>query len=727
MALAFKIAAGLITFLALADGELATAAPPPVTVAFGAATGTPTSLGAAVYSVTVGGTAAAPTLTATILNSNPEPFSVPQPAVSSLAFFNNTVSGYEDLIASNVTPIAIDDGYIPIGDLYSLPGPTYSTPVDLFNSWANEGLGADAAGLGVDGGGNILGAGNYSYNGVCFCNSVFIYEQGHGVIPVLMDNVNSDTNLAGYSTIQTIADAAVSPGSFGNGIQAGDLITLVGDSYSAPGQAVVFVYPHTAVAQGLSSGFPVAGATALVTQSQFPISSGAVPVSIAISPIDGSLLVAVSDGTIWMIPAVQQTDSTPTGYGSPKIYANTGPYCGDGCSLAWGKIAAMQQSNSLYVFATVAQNAQTAALGQETGYFEVFSGPLPAGSPYYTAPSASVPTIEAVQPTSVAVLQQRYKMGSTMASNCYATNNPNGCDIIGDGTMKLTITGNTKNIPAGATITARECIATDPRPFDGTTTLALATVCPGLSDGTIIPGYLHGFAGPNGNQLIAIAASAEQVAEYSEGIEVKTVMTTSPELGSEPNCPQDRTAYGSLANSMYETQFTTGMMVFDATNACTTDPNPEKTGPHPSVHLVGLQTILTQFNGPVGLVDFKLNNLKQSIPEENIKYAWERDVLLIGTSIAQHLVNVGHYDCAAEVMYLLDRFVRRHAGDFLPSVPGAAVRVPNSFGLNTMWFGTTFFSLETDVQQRTPNTVWPLAADPHLCRTNECNVAGINN
>ncbi len=716
----FQIAAGLITFLALADGGLAAA---PVTVAFGASTGTATSLGAAVYGVAVGGTPAAPTLTATILNSSPEPPITDYtftPKVSALAFLNNSTS---DLVASNST----------IGDLYSLPGPGYSTSTDLYLSVGQEDYGAYATGLGVDGGGNILGAG--SNNVGTAGPSVFIYEQGDGINPVVMDSINSDTSLAGYSTITTIADVAVSPGTFGNGIHAGDLIVLVADPYVGnTGQSVVFLYPHTVIAQGLSSGFPVTGATALMTQSQFPISGGAVPVSIAISPIDGSLLVAVSDGTIWMIPAVPQTESTPTGYGSPRIYANTGPFCSEGCSVAWGKIAATQQSSSLYVFATVAQNAVTAASGQETGYFEVFSGPVPTGG--FTGPTAPVVNIEAVQPTSVAVLQQPYKMGTVLASSCYA---PMTCDIIGDGTMIMTITGNTSHIPTGALITAQECVvAADPRgPNCGGGTgipLPLSSVCPGISDGTVIPGYLCGSAAGTGFDVIGV--SAETVAEYSDGIEVRTAQTTTPELGSDPGCPPDRAVYGSIANSMFETQFPTGNMVFDATNGCVPatssagDPT-TKTGPHPSVHIIGLGLNLAQFqtagkSGPVGFVDFKFGNLQQTITDSNIKYQWERIVLWLGTAVAEHLVNIGHYDCAAELVYLLDQFVRRHAGDFLGTLPGAPVRVPNSFGDLTMWFGTIFFSIETDVEHKTPSMGWPLPADPHLCHTNECNVSGIN-
>ena len=111
IALAFKVAVGLISFLGFVDAQ--------AQVAFGALTGKPQAPGAAVYGVTIGGTPAAPTLAATALSQSPEPSGVPQPAVSSLAFFNNSASGTTDLLASNLL----------YGDTYTLPGPGYSAPI----------------------------------------------------------------------------------------------------------------------------------------------------------------------------------------------------------------------------------------------------------------------------------------------------------------------------------------------------------------------------------------------------------------------------------------------------------------------------------------------------------------------------------------------------------------------------------------------------------------------
>jgi len=732
---AFTIAAGLITFFTLAEGALAAYVPPPppaqVTAAFGAATGTPTQLAAAVYGVAVGGTPATPTLSATLLSSNPEPWLTQTPQqVSALAFLNN---------ASANTSLAVSNS--SIGDLYQVyytPGPpaTYSS-TDLRNANGGEcGTYAYANGLGVDGSGNILGA------GVIGCSpSVFIYEQGDGTYPVLMDSVNEDTGLAGGSTINTIADAAVAPSSFANGIQAGDLVVLVGDTYSNANQPVVFVYPHTAIAAGLVSpyAFPAA-AKALVTQANFPIGpSYYQPVSLAISPIDGSLLIAVSDGTIWMLPP------TATGYGQATVYAaptsGLPRGCFYDCGLTWGKIAAGQQGGSLYVLATVQDTYTTTS---ESGILALFWGPVPTGG--FAAPSAAV-NIPGVQPTSVAVLQQAYKTGTLPASSCLDPNNP--CDIIGDGSFTLSIIQHGQSIPAGATITQKQCIVPhDPRlDLLGNVIdhrpLPWKEVCLGLNDTRSVPSYAYGSPG-----FILFASLAEQL-DDTNGIEVITRGTLKTELPPDPGCPALNAAapystgenllYGSNQFSLVSTQFpeekpspaTLGLSQnFEVTNSCTIDPG-AKTAPHASADGVGFALKLDEFavggkSGPVGFVDFKFNNLQQTIKNSNIKYPWERAVVAFGVAVANHLVDVGHYDCAAELVYLLDQFVRRHSADFLHSVPGAAVREPNPAFDISMRLSNAYYRIETGILNKAPNASWPLAADPHLCKTNECKLSGID-
>jgi hypothetical protein len=527
----------------------------------------------------------------------------------------------------------------------------------------------------------------------------------------------------------------VSPGTFANGIQAGDLLVLVGDSFSgaaAGGQPVVFVYPHSAIAQGLSSGFPVPGAIALVTHSNF-LEGSYTPVSMAISPIDGTLLIATSDGTIW-----QLKPTATTGYQTASIYAHPTFYpgsCfftglnGEVCGLTWGKIGAMQQGGSLYVFATVADNHNS------TGIFAVFSGTVPTGGFPKPSATAALDPSAGVQPTSVAVLQQAYKTGTKLASECFIT----PCDILGDGTMTTLIDGNIAGIPAGATITQQECIVpADPRGPNcgagspgGAQSLPLKNVCPGLNDSRIIPSYLCGSAGTSGTGFIVIAGTAELV-DNTDGIYVHTEATTGPELGSDPGCPQDVAGYQSNQNSSVETQFPEGNTLFEVTSSCVppTPSSPDPTGklsPH-SIDSIGFALNLRQFakhekSGAVGFVDFKSSNLLQTIHNSNIKHPWERDVMLSGVSVAQRLVDIGHYDCAAELEYLLDQFLRKHSADFLHSVPGATVREPNPVGDISMRLGNLFFRIETGIEHRQPYSSWPLKADPHLCHTNESKMS----
>jgi hypothetical protein len=743
IALAFNIAAGLGTFLALAIGGFAQALPPPAQVpaVFGAKTGNATlaALGAAVYGVAVGGTPASPTLTPTLLSSTPEAVAAPQ--VSALAFLNNA-GGNTNLAASNSS----------IGDLYQVqytpgPPPVYSS-TDLYNAHGSA-CGAYATGLGVDGSGNILGAGNMGCSPSPSGPSVFIYEQGDGTHPHLMDSVNHDTGLAGHAAIKTIADAAVAPGTFANGIQAGDLLVLVGGPFvdattvAPTGAPVVFIYPHSAIAAGLVSPYTFpAAAKALVTQANFPSNfhigdtyvPNYVPVSMAISPIDGSLLIATADGTIWMIPATPISELTPTGYGTATVYAEPTSGlprgCFYDCGLKWGKIAAGQQGGSLYVLATIQDTYTTSS---ESGMLALFWGTVPDGG--FTAPSQSV-TLTDVQPTSVAVLQPEYKTGTILASECFDPSNP--CDIIGDGAFTLSIVQHVQSIPAGATITQQECVVpVDPRGPNcsgGARPLPFKEVCPGLNDTRIIPRYLCGSPG-----FILFASLAEQV-DDTNGIEVRTYETLKTELPPDPGCPAldavapystgNNLLYGSNEKSLVETQFPEGNVVFEVTNSCIPDPG-AKSGPHASVDGDGFALNLGQFavggkSGPVGFVDFKFNNLQQTIKNSNIRYWWERLVLQFAVAEAKYLVDVGHYDCAAEIMYLLDRFVRRHVGDFLHSAPGAAVREPNPAFDIIMRLSNAYYRIETGIENHTPNSIWPLAADPHLCRTNECNVFGID-
>ncbi len=719
---ALKIAVGLITFIALGSGATATAGPVPPTIAFGAVTGNPQAPSAAVYGVALGGTPAAPTLTATVLNPSPEPTGV-SPAVSSLVFFSNATTGTLDLLASNLS----------VGDAYTLPGPNYSTSSIFFRTGAPD-CGAHAAGLGVDASGNVLGAGIFTdFN----CSppqppgqlGVFYYYTGDGTFPVLIDNFNTDANLPGGAAITSIVDAVVAPSTFANGIQAGDLLVLVGNTFSATLPPVVVRYPHSLIAQGLPFNFPGTGAIALVSESMLPIlASYDHPVSMAISPTDGSLLIATTDGTIWQLAPNPQG-----GYGSATIYARPssglpGSGCFEDCGLTWGKLSAGQMGGSFYVLATIADNYGSTV--NESGILAMFSGPVPQSPGFYTAPTASV-NIQAVQPTSVAVLP--YRTGTTSVTNCFNI----FCDVLGDGVFLTQIRGNTQGIPAGATITQQECVVlADPRGPNcgagspgGAQRLPLKNVCPGLSDSLVIPSYLCGSAGASGTGFIVIEGTAEQE-DDTTGIEVITNAKTNPQLGSDPGCPADHLGYQRNDHSRVETDYTEGQDIFEVTNSCSPDPT-NKNGPHNSTDIVGFSLNLAQFAGPrkpgtVGFVDFKFNNLQQTIKNSNIKYPWERIVLSASVTIAKYLVDIGHYDCAAEIMYLLDRFVRRHVGDFLHSVPGAAVREPNPAYDIIMRPSNGFYSIETGILNKAPYPNWPLTADPRLCRTPECKVPGMD-
>jgi hypothetical protein len=541
----------------------------------------------------------------------------------------------------------------------------------------------------------------------------------------LLDDLNNDGGLgSGWGTISSVADAVVAPSSNAL-LQPGDLIVLVGDSYGDfSSKPVVVRYPQTAIPTCSSE---IGCGQVLVTEAGLPLSGGTQPVSIDISPVDGSLLIATSDGSIWQLPIVSSGEFTF--YGTPTLYACVGKsvnnVCVTGTGVAWGKIRATQQSGNLFVVATVTQSESSA------GFVGLFAGTPPLQGPVQ---SVFVPN---TQPVGLAI--PFYRTGTTLAAQCIATpENPlPNCDPLGDGVQLITIRGNTGNIPPGATITEQECVvAADPRiqKFGTCTghTLNLKDVCPGLSDSTVIPDYMCGAGGVSnpGSGFVIIAALAEQVAKFSDGIEVRMDATSVPRFPVSPVCPQNVKLYTSNDHSMFETTFVEGHLASEWLAFC--DPS-GSLGPHKTIDGIGLVLNLTSFapNGTptqqaVKFADYKFRNLFATIQQSSIRYFWEKIVLLAGTAIAQRLVDIGHYDCSAELVYLLDQFARRHRADFLPLFT-PTVREPNPFGDVTGRLANLYLTIENRIEGKAVTwTDWPLMADPKLCHTNECHLSGMD-
>jgi hypothetical protein len=349
------------------------------------------------YQVIVGGTAAAPTLSAsTILSETPEPASCVAvggatgasglaAAITGLAFVPNATTGFSDLVAANGSA----------GDVFRLSGPSYQPTADI-NSASPNCWNTGPAGISVaaDAAGDVVGAGadvHHSQTPALY----YFPPSPTSAAPnfVLMDNVNADPSLTGLCSsappagcVGTLVDAVVAQQTVsGSPVAAGDMLVLVGDAYSGTsnGNPIVLRFPAASIQTakayagncpnsfGSTSGTPTAcvtnsGGSQLVTQTTLApfLSSGESPVSMDISPIDGSLFIATSKGNIYQLTA------SALGYVNPIKYASG--------QFGIQQLRVGQLNNVLYVFATVQGNASTIVTyvgAAPTGGFSTAAGP----------------------------------------------------------------------------------------------------------------------------------------------------------------------------------------------------------------------------------------------------------------------------------------------------------------------------------------------------------------
>jgi len=320
--------------------------------------------------VSVGGSAAAPTLSAnTIVSETPEPASclggqsglsgLAAP-VSGLAWVANPATGFSDLVAANGAA----------GDVFRLSGPSYQPTADINNASANcWNTGPAGISVAADVGGDIVGAGHDVHHAQT--PALYFFPPSPAATApnfVLVDNVNADPSLTGTCStappagcVNTLVDAVVAQKAVsGSPVAAGDMLVLVGDAYSGTsnGNPIVLRLPAANIqtarayatncpnSYGNTSGAPApcvsnSGGSSLVTQTtlaQF-LSSGESPVSMDISPIDGSLFIATSAGNIYQLTA------TALGYSNPILYASG--------QSGIQQLRVGQLNNVLYVFATV--------------------------------------------------------------------------------------------------------------------------------------------------------------------------------------------------------------------------------------------------------------------------------------------------------------------------------------------------------------------------------------
>jgi hypothetical protein len=363
------------------------------------------------YQIIVGGTASNPTLDAsTILSETPEPAScfggsgtsgIPA-AITGLAFVPNATSGFSDLVAANGS----------VGDVFRLSGPSYQPTADINsaspNCWNTGPAGVSVA---ADAAGDVVGAG-YDINHSQTPALYYFPPSPTNTAPnfVLMDNVNADPSLTGSCStappagcVGTLVDTVVAQQAVSAaGVAAGDMLVLVGDAYpgTSNGNAIVLRFPAASIqsAKAYASGCPNSfgntsgtpppcvgnsGGSQLVTQATLApfLSSGEAPVSMDISPIDGSLFIATSAGNIY------QLTPTASGYANPTLYAFN--------QTGIAQVRVGQSNNTLYVFATVP--------GADSPVIVTYVGAAPAGGFQPFAPTGVIYTSVNGSPAGLAV------------------------------------------------------------------------------------------------------------------------------------------------------------------------------------------------------------------------------------------------------------------------------------------------------------------------------------
>jgi hypothetical protein len=340
------------------------------------------------YQIIVGSSDSGPTLDAsTILSETPEPatcLTAAGPtasglaaAITGLAFVPNATSGFSDLVAANGNA----------GDVFLLSGPSYQPTADINSASANcWNTGPAGISVAADASGDVVGAGHDVHNSQTPALYYFPPTPTNGKPNfVLMDNVNSDPSLTSCNMatsvgcVGTLVDTVVAQSTIqGSPVAAGDMLVLVGDAYSgnSNGNPIVLRFPAASIQSakayasnclnsfGDTSGAPPpcvgnSGGSQLVTQTTLAsfLSQGEAPVSMDISPLDGSLFIATSKGNIYQLSA------TPTGYVNPTQYASNQP--------GMQQLRVGQSNNTLYVFATVP--------GGDSAVIVMYVGAAPTG------------------------------------------------------------------------------------------------------------------------------------------------------------------------------------------------------------------------------------------------------------------------------------------------------------------------------------------------------------
>ena len=511
--------------------------------------------------------------------------------------------------------------------------------------------------------------------------------------------------------------AQVSAALAASGIHPGDLLVLIADDDFDPNdrreQVTLFDYSATSIATFLANpAQPIAPPAIALLERQFPTAGhgSALPAGLDIWPIDGSLLLSTTKGTIlqYALPA--------GGSGSmfwTNSYATT--FAAVSCGYApcpFGKLRAGSQNGTAYAFVTQSTGSSSGNILQ----FAVPSTtPTPGSGFRFTMPTALVSTSASStadsttgSPEGIAVAPQSVVVAS--AATCASAS---GCNPTG-GLASIITAGAAGVGPQGVrgNVIQQTCIVTDTRlKADGSCpgTLNVAQLCPGFPANFISP-KVCGASGPSKNQFALIQSVANGVDDVP-GILVMSEENPSaliPGTADGPCTPGGVVGWSPRLGSD-EGVIPEGAEVLDMTTFC--DKNGASTRGN-SIWVVGgqLSSQLANTRSLVVFADDKLANLGKTIASTNIARPTQEvlGACLITSAI---LLNTGHYSCAARNIWVCDQVAAANAKNF-----GSSPENPNPFGDVRGRLGNIFFTINSRILKNPPNATWPLATAPPACR-----------